>query len=192
MITIGHKIFDQSQLKVTETSLKMDNDKLVLEMCDCYVQEDSNKTEDQESDDDISLVNETGSIEDAQEANSSWNEHHFEKTDMVPFPDFFSDLNDDTEDNNPNKSACSKVDAWLSSNKKRSSKSLTERRESPKIKEVTKDAKLDTIPRGGVTEKRKLVFEDHLPVSKKLKYSPKESWLSSISGWMSDRIWRFS
>ena len=174
----------------------MDNDKVVVEMCDCYVQADSNNIEDQESDDDISLVNETGSIEDAEEANSSWNEQQFEKTDrmnMVPFTNLFSELNDVTEDNKLNKSSCSKVDAWLSSNGKRSNKSLTERRKSPKIKEVTNNVKLDTSSRGGVTEKRKLVFEDHLPASKKLKCSPKEeSWLSSISGWMSDKVWRFS
>ena len=90
-------------------------------------------------------------------------------------------------DSKLNKSSCSKVEAWLSSNSKKLNKSVTRKEISPQIKEVTVKAKLDTtLSRGVTAEKRKLVFEDHLPAAKKKKLSPKRSWLGSISGWMSD------
>ena len=179
--------------KGRETSPKMDKDKLVIEICECYVkEEDSNDIENQESEDDASLINETGSIEDALEANSSWNENLIENDDsiyMVQFPSSFCEFNDENEmnDSKLNKSSCSKVEAWLSSNSKKLNKSVTRKENSPQIKEVTVKAKLDTtLSRGVTAEKRKLVFEDHLPAAKKKKLSPKRSWLGSISGWMSD------
>ena len=172
----------------------MEDEKLVLEICECYVQTEEIENEDQESDDEASLVNETGSIEDALEANSSWNEHLFDKDDSiykVPFPDSFCDLNDEeirpiTSDDKLNTASFSKVEAWLSSNSKNLNKRVQRREHSLKIKENTINEKCDLKPGKGIAEKRKLDFEDHFPSPKKHKSSQKESILGSISGWITD------
>ena len=161
--------------KAKEVSLDIVNEGFVLEICDCYVQTDINDSEieDQESGDDISLINETGSIEDALEAKSFWNEQLSEKD---------HSNGDEAKDSKLLKSSGAKVEAWLSSNSKLLTKSTVEI--FPKITEGLNE-KFDTTLSKGVSVKRKLVFEEHLPEPKKLKCSPKKSWLSSISGWVS-------
>ena len=164
-----------SSPKARQISLDIVNEGFVLEVCDCYVQTviNDSEIEDQESGDDISLINETGSIEDALEAKSFWNEHFFQNDHSIGIEAKDSKL--------PSLSA-GKVEAWLSSNSKLVNKSTRE--VFPKITEVVNE-KLDTTLSKGVAVKRKLVFEGNLPEPKKIKFSPKKSLLGSISGWVS-------
>ena len=123
---------------------------------------EDNNIEDQDSEGEVSLINETGSIEDALEAmNSSWNKSIFEMTDE----DDKDTRRDMTEGEILNRSK-SKVEAWLLTNDKKLLNKSGRKKINcpPKSKECQIDQKISAST--GVTKKRKMVFEDHLPDTK--------------------------